>query len=127
MLQLYIIYDITRYQSWDFFFNLFFKLIYNCFGFPGWLSGKEPDKTRDENAILGSGRSPGEGNPMDSGAWQAIVHGVMKELGTSWQLKNNNNCFTMLCYFLLYNDMTQLYIHVHSLLSHSYRSPQSIE
>ena len=42
---------------------------------------------RDMGLIPGSGRSPGEGNgnplqysclenPMDRGAWQAIVHGV---------------------------------------------------
>ena len=41
------------------------------------------------DSITGSGRSPGEGNgnplqysclenPMDGGAWQAIVHGVAK-------------------------------------------------
>ena len=45
----------------------------------------------DMGSILGSERSPGEGNgnppqyshlgnPMDRGAWQAIVHGVKKEL-----------------------------------------------
>ena len=44
---------------------------------------------RDVGSILGSGRSPGEGNgnplqysflenPMDRGAWQATVHGVAK-------------------------------------------------
>ena len=50
---------------------------------------------RDAGLIPGSGRSPGEGHgnplqyscledPMDRGAWQAIVHGVTK----SWtQLK----------------------------------------
>ena len=50
---------------------------------------------RDAGSIPGSGRSPGEGNgnrlqysclenPMDRGAWRAIVHGVTK----SWtQLK----------------------------------------
>ena len=43
----------------------------------------------DLGSIPGSGRSPGEGNgnplqyscpenPMDRGAWQAIVHGVTK-------------------------------------------------
>ena len=43
--------------------------------------------TRDVGLVSGSGRSPGEGNgnslqysclenPMDRGAWQAIVHGV---------------------------------------------------
>ena len=46
---------------------------------------------RDAVSIPGSGRSPGEengyplqcsclGNPMDRGAWQAIVHGVTKQL-----------------------------------------------
>ena len=40
------------------------------------------------DSIPGSGRSPGEGNgnlhqysylnPMDGGAWQAIVHGLLK-------------------------------------------------
>ena len=44
---------------------------------------------RDVASILGSGRSPGEGNgnilqysylenPTDRGAWQATVHGVPK-------------------------------------------------
>ena len=45
---------------------------------------------RHTGSITGLGRSPGEGNgnpfqyshlgnPMDRGAWQAIVHGVKKE------------------------------------------------
>ena len=45
---------------------------------------------RDSGSVPGSGRSPGEGNgnllqysclenPMDRGAWRAIVHGVAKE------------------------------------------------
>ena len=44
---------------------------------------------RDMSSILGSGRSPGEGNgnsfqcsylgnPIDRGAWRASVHGVTK-------------------------------------------------
>ena len=44
-------------------------------------------EARDEDLILGSGRSPGEGNgnplqysclenSMDRGAWQAVIHGV---------------------------------------------------
>ena len=48
----------------------------------------------DSGLIPGSGRSPGKGNgnllqfsclrnPMDAGAWQALVHGVMKELDTT--------------------------------------------
>ena len=58
-----------------------------------WLSGKElPTNAGDRGLIPGLGRSPGEGNgkplqysflenPMDRGAWQAIVHGVAKESG----------------------------------------------
>ena len=48
---------------------------------------------RDVGSIPGSGRSPGEGhgnplqyscleNPMDRGAWQAMVHEACKELDT---------------------------------------------
>ena len=62
-------------------------------GFPDGASGKEPlanaGDIRDVGSIPGSGRSPGEGhgnplqyscleNPMDRGAWQAIVHRVAK-------------------------------------------------
>ena len=49
---------------------------------------------RDVSSIPGSGRSPGGGhgnplqyfcleNPMDRGAWQAIVPGIAKELDTT--------------------------------------------
>ena len=49
-----------------------------------------PANAGDAGLIPGSGRSPGEGNgnppqysclgnPKDSGAWQATVHGVAKE------------------------------------------------
>ena len=48
-------------------------------------------------SIPGLGRSPGEGNgnplqysclenPMDRGAWQAIIHRVTKESDTTWRL-----------------------------------------
>ena len=61
-------------------------------GFPGGTSNKEPlanSEIRDMGSIPGLGRSPGEGNgnplqysclenPMDRGAWQAIVHGVVR-------------------------------------------------
>ena len=64
--------------------------LYIYIGLPWWLSGKKSDT----GSIPGSGRSPGEGNgytlqcsclgnPMDRGAWQAIVHGVAKELDTT--------------------------------------------
>ena len=59
-------------------------------GLPRWLTGKEsPCNARNLDSILGLGRFPGEGNgnplqysclenPMDRGAWRAIVHGVAK-------------------------------------------------
>ena len=66
-------------------------------GFPGGTSGKKKKKgppassgdIRDTGSISGLGRSPGEGhgnalqyscleNPMDRGAWRAIVHGLAR-------------------------------------------------
>ena len=58
--------------------------------FPGGSDGKAPAyNAGDLGSIPGSGRSPREGNgnplqysclenPMDGGAWWAIVHGVAK-------------------------------------------------
>ena len=59
--------------------------------FPRWLSSKE---FGDVGLIPESERSPGQGNvnplqysclgnPMDRGAWWAIVHGVSKESDTT--------------------------------------------
>ena len=63
-------------------------------GFPGGSDGKESARNTgasgDADSIPGWGRSPGEGirnpllysclgNPVDKGAWQAIVHGGLKE------------------------------------------------
>ena len=60
-------------------------------GFPGGSVVKNPPANAgDLGLISGSGRSPGGRNgnplqyfclenPMDRGAWQAIVHGVAKE------------------------------------------------
>ena len=57
---------------------------------PRWLRDKESTcSARDTGSIPGTGRSPGGGhgnplqnscleNPMDSGAWQATVHGAAK-------------------------------------------------
>ena len=53
-----------------------------------------PANAGDMGSIPESGRSPGEGNgnplwyscpgnPMDRGAWQAIVHGVTRESDTT--------------------------------------------
>ena len=58
-------------------------------GLPQWLCGEESacnaGETGDIGSVPGSGRSPGEGNgnpllenPMDRGAWWAIVHSVAK-------------------------------------------------
>ena len=59
-------------------------------GFPGSSDCKEYDcNAGDPGLIPGLGRSPGKGhgnplwysgleNPMDRGAWRAIVHGVTK-------------------------------------------------
>ena len=59
-------------------------------GFPGGSDGKESaSNAGDLVSIPGSGRSPGEGNnkplqysclenPIDRGAWWAIVHGVTR-------------------------------------------------
>ena len=59
-------------------------------GFPGGSEGKASAcDAGDPGSILGSGRSPGEGNgnplqysclknPMDRGAWWATVHRVVK-------------------------------------------------
>ena len=59
-------------------------------GFSGSSDGKESScNVRDLGLIPGLGRSPGEGNgnplqysclenPMEGGAWQAIVYGVTK-------------------------------------------------
>ena len=60
--------------------------------FPGGSNGKESAcNAGDQGSIPELGRSPGEGNgnplqyscvenPMDGGAWWAVVHGVAKEL-----------------------------------------------
>ena len=60
--------------------------------FPGGsVINNLPTNAGDTGLIPGSGRFPGEGhgnplqypcldNPMDREAWQAIVHGVAKEL-----------------------------------------------
>ena len=60
------------------------------YGFPGGSDRKESAcNSGDPSSTPGSERAPGEGNgnplqysrpenPMDEGAWQAMVHGVAK-------------------------------------------------
>ena len=73
---------------------IYIYYIYICvclyIGFPGGSDGKEStSNVGDPGLVPGSGRSPGRGNayplqysclenPMDRGAWRAIVHGVAK-------------------------------------------------
>ena len=70
-------------------------------GFPGGSVVKNPPANAgDAGSVPGSGRSPEGGNgyplqysclenPMDRGAWRAIVHGVTTELDMIEQLSNN--------------------------------------
>ena len=63
--------------------------------FPGGPVAKNPPaNTGDMGFIPGLGRSPGEGNgyplqysclgnPVDRGAWWAMVHGITKESDTN--------------------------------------------
>ena len=70
-------------------------------GFPdGSVVKNLPASAGDVGSVPELGRSPGEGNgnplqysclenPMDRGAWQATVHRVTKESGTTYQLNSN--------------------------------------
>ena len=72
--------------------QLMMSLLMAAWGFPGGSVVKNPPANAgDTSSIPRSGRSPGGGNgnplqdsclenSMDRGAWQAIVHGVAKEL-----------------------------------------------
>ena len=48
------------------------------------------------------------GNPMDRGAWQAIVHGVTEESDTTLQLNNNANIIPLkelrVCIYIKVNN-----------------------
>ena len=69
---------------------LYRKQLEDVSGFPGGSAGKESHSNAgDSGSIPVLGRSPGGGhgsplqyswleNPMDRGAWRAIVHGVAK-------------------------------------------------
>ena len=72
-------------------------------GFSGGSVVKNPPASAgDVSLILGSGRSPGEGNghplqysclgnPMNRGTWWAIVHGVSKESDMTLLLNNSKS------------------------------------
>ena len=77
-----------RIKHYSMFFVFRFSIV--TLGFPGGSDGKASAcSAGDLDSIPGSGISPGEGNgnpvqysclenPMDGGAWQAIVHEVKK-------------------------------------------------
>jgi len=62
---------------------------------------ENPGDLRDTGSVPGLGRSPGGGNgnplqyfclgnPMDRGAWQAILHGVTKRVGHEFATEQQN-------------------------------------
>ena len=84
------------------------KDLKSSMGFPGGSVVKNlpanAGDSRDAGSISGSGRSPGGGNdnplqhsclenPMDSGAWWAIIHGVAKESDTTERLSIHGDLF----------------------------------
>ena len=91
-------------ECWD---NPAFQLCI-WLAFPGGSMVKNPPASagdiRDTGSIPGLGRFPGEGNgnplqysclgnPMDRGAWWAVVHGVAKESDLTQQLSNNAGAY----------------------------------
>ena len=74
---------------------------------------------KDMGLIPGSGRSPGGGhgnlfqyscleNPMDRGAWWAIVHRVTKSQTQLKRLSTNLSYVNLHCIYILYNIPLQL-------------------
>ena len=106
-------------------------------GFPCSSVGKESAyHTGDLGSIPWSGRSPGEGNgnplqyyclenPMDRGAWQAIVHGVAR-VGHDLATKPNHHYSKYLLYINTFNSHNKSVRQVLLLLSlfshHSWRN-----
>ena len=88
--------------AWD-----FWDLVQEGYGFPGGSDSKESScNAGDQGLIPGLGKSPGEGNvnplqhsclenPMDRGAWWAVVHGVTK----CWTGLNNQHARVQEGYF----------------------------
>ena len=81
-----------------------------------WLSGKESSCRCRRQGFnpRGSERTPGDGNgnpfqysclenPMDRGSWQATVHAVAKESGTSYRLNNSMDSQKGFCFITARN------------------------
>ena len=76
-------------------------IVVNSQGFPGGSVVKNPPANEgDMGSISGLGRSPREGNgnslqysclgnPIDSGAWWATVHGITEDSDTTYPLNIN--------------------------------------
>ena len=117
--------------KWHYFVLLFSdQVIYFIVGFPvGSALKNQPANAGDMDLIPGWRRSLEQGNgnplqdsclgnPMDRGAWQATVHGVVKSLYMSQQLNNNGNnnisfyiCTTSSLSILLLMDILLLPCH----------------
>ena len=86
--------------------------IHICLGFPGVLAVENPPaNAKDLGSMPVSWKPPGEGNgnsfqysclgnPMNRGAWSAIVHGVAKSLATKQQQHIWSSC--LLSFFLFF-------------------------
>ena len=110
--------ELSSCKLWDMAKNVHTYIHTYINGLPLWLSGKESTwqcrRPGEASLIPGSGRSPGGGygnpfqyscqeNPMDRGAWQAMVHGVTK----SWTQLDGLSTHIHKCWGLTYP--TQLY------------------
>ena len=87
-------------------------------GFPGGSVVKNPPANAgDAGLIPASGRCPGEGNgnplpyswlenPMDRGAWQATVHGILESDTIQWlgTHTTRNHCLVLLSVFQTLNS-----------------------
>ena len=95
-------------------------------GVPRWLNGKDlATNVEDKGSILGSGKSPGEGNvnplqysclgnPMDSVAGTLQSMGVQRVNTTEW-LNSTRACDNFLCHSLLCFDSIYWNIHYYLL------------
>ena len=97
------------------------RCYYTLRGFPGGASGEEPTcqwRRYKRVSIPGWGRSPGVGhgnplqysclrNPMDRGAWRAIVQRVTKSLIGLKQLSTHKNWYIDI--ILVYNTLKRMF------------------